>query len=104
MPSAPGRAAGGGPALAEQENPAAMTPAKKPGSRLARLEAAMPAQTVTSAMTVAEAMACPGRLVKDRAAAAADQPGLPGHHRCSVETLAVTALSRAFTSASIQDW
>ena len=26
------------------------------------------------------------------------------HHRCSVETLAVTALSRALTSASIQDW
>ena len=30
----------------------------------------MPAQTVTSAMTAAEAMACPGRLVKGRAAAA----------------------------------
>ena len=29
---------------------------------------------------------------------------LPGHHRCSVETLLVTALFRALTSASIQVW
>ena len=29
---------------------------------------------------------------------------LPGPHRCSVETLLVTALPRALISAVIQDW
>ena len=31
-------------------------------------------------------------------------PGLPGYHRCSVDTLVVTALFSALTSAIIQDW
>jgi len=47
-----------------------MTPTKKPSGQLVRYDAAMPIQTVASAMPMASAMACPGRLVNDRAAAA----------------------------------
>ena len=54
-----------------------------------------------------------GDVAQDLAAAQPDAdplqpqqapPRLPGHHRCSVETLLVTALFRALTSASIHVW
>jgi len=53
-----------------RKKPAAMTPTKKPSGQLVWYDAAMPIQTVASAMPMARAMACPGRLVNDRAAAA----------------------------------
>jgi putative phosphoribosyl transferase len=53
-----------------RKKPAAMTPTKKPSGQLVWYDAAMPIQTVASAMPMASAMACPGRLVNDRAAAA----------------------------------
>jgi putative phosphoribosyl transferase len=53
-----------------RKKPAAMTPTKKPSGQLVWYDAAMPIQTVASAIPMASAMACPGRLVNDRAAAA----------------------------------
>ena len=47
-----------------------MTPTKKPSGQLDWYETAIPAQTVTSAMTTDRVIARPGRAVSDRAAAA----------------------------------